>query len=210
MLCLVYVSTARISCPPTGAISRRDTSPCVLPKFDGFLHTMCRGAFKEACTFQRTHRAPPGIFYPVLTQEWHHASGRATESFFVHLAQHPYLSHLETNSGLGLIAPTIFRCCTTPVCPCMLTPPQERISREAQSIPWDLGRTQTASTATPETPSGGGRGGSSAESGRSRSREGGVGGSRGRSGGGGLAGSFGDDLFAGDAATALAAGHDKG
>eukprot|EP00752_Nemacystus_decipiens_P010865 g9660.t1 len=87
---------------------------------------------------------------------------------------------------------------------------RERMEQEAQSIPWDLGTNQTASTAEPGTPSGGERKGGGAEGGRSRSREGRVGGSRGSDGRAGLTGSFGDDLFADDAASALAAGHEKG
>lgn len=88
------------------------------------------------------------------------------------------------------------------------------MSRETQSIPWDLGTARAVATATLATPSGGTRGGGSAEeSGRSGGREGGVAGSRGSGGGlegGSLAGSFRDDLFAEDAASVLAAGHDEG
>lgn len=83
-------------------------------------------------------------------------------------------------------------CCANLVGLLMLSLPQERRDCEAQSIPWDLGTNQSASTPPPGTPSG-----------RSRSREGGVGGS-------GLTGSFGDDLFASDAASALAAGREEG
>ena len=74
----------------------------------------------------------------------------------------------------------------------------------AKAIPWDLGTNQTASAAAPGTPGDRERGG-----GTIRSREGRVGGSRGSDGGSGLTGSFGDDLFADDAASVLVAGQEK-
>lgn len=86
--------------------------------------------------------------------------------------------------------------------------PQEKANSVAQSIPWDLGAAQADTPTTPPTrgAGGGGGGGNSSRGGGSRGSGGGS-----RGGDGGAAGGIGifESLFAGEAAKALSAQHNK-